>query len=621
MKRLRLMNFACWLVAGLVPVLVSGHARAQSVVVSITFDDAIDDTVTDDGPATQLDNVYPLASNILSDGDLIPNEATCPNVGGLGTVPQLAESSDCDVPATFYVNWPRLDESKFFSTQAVQELDAMGHEIGGHSAHHLELPKLESANGDSLDLNEQRLQVCWDRMRLSLVPKLDGSGTLDVVSFAYPFGEHQWLGAVDLVSRFGAPGPTLLGNETRNIVGAVYPGECSYRNGRTTLGAANSPECTDRDPATPCVWAESTQPPNPFALRVPSSVQHLTPIDYPLVPPNDDGNGIYDRPEEFEARANSIKGWVENAIAHPPASGKNWVVLTFHTVCFAYRCNQYGIEYHEFKNLVTWLRQKRSAGEIQLASVREVLKQTKELKVNVPALPAPIVSVQNGDLSRDINRDYLPDCFDSAGTGLFSGGLALLNPVYADADADGNGLADDGFGADRFYGWLLMAGGTTRGRFFTRMDLGHCAPYVMAGNAYQLRFRYRAPNANAPRHCGFHDAPDQPPCPINLTDQAPTGLLPNYYLIYAFRRPVGMAGDRLDDGAWGGFVRVPLARPVGTWSDAVATVTAPSGTDAVTFGIEIEHDDADGRVDLDVDDFSYCRLSNDEFDLVPACSL
>ena len=48
--------------------------------------------------------------------------------------------------------------------------------------------------------------------------------------------------------------------------------------------------------------------------------------------------------------------------------------------------------------------------------------------------------------------------------------------------------------------------------------------------------------------------------------------------------------------------------------------SAPSGMDAVTFGIEIEHDDADGRVDVDVDDFSYCRMSNDESDIVPACS-
>lgn len=604
--------FACGVAS-----LVTTNAAAQSVVVSISFDDAIDDTVTDDGPATQLDNVYPLASSILSDGDLVRAETSCPNVGLPGSQPQLAESLDCDVPSTFYVNWPRLDDSKFLTTQAVQELDAMGHEIGGHSAHHLEIPKLESASSDSLDLDEQRLQVCWDRMRLSLVPKLDGSGTLDVVSFAYPFGEHEWLGAVDLLNRFGAAAPALAGNETRDIVGRVYPGECSYRNARTTTGAANSPECTDRDPATPCVWAESTQPPNVFALRVPSSVQHLTPIDYPLIPPNDDGNGIYDRPEEFEARANSIKGWVDNAIANPPASGKNWVILTFHTVCFAYRCNQYGIEYHEFKNLVSWLRQKRSAGEIQLATVRDVLKQPKELKVTVPALPAPIVSVKNADLSQDINRDFVPDCFDSAGTGIFSSGQALYNPIYADADVDGNGIADDGYGSDRFYAWLTMAGGTTRGRFFTRMDLGHCSPFVSAGNSYQVRFRYRTP-ATA-RHCGFNDSPDQPPCPLPITDQAPTGLPPNFYLIYAFRRPVGMAGARLDDGAWGGFSRVALTRPVNGWSDAIATVTAPTGTDAVTFGIEIEHDDADGRVDVDVDDFSYCRVSNDEFDLVPAC--
>ena len=81
-----------------------------------------------------------------------------------------------------------------------------------------------------------------------------------------------------------------------------------------------------------------------------------------------------------------------------------------------------------------------------------------------------------------------------------------------------------------------------------------------------------------------------------------------------------MAGERLNDGSWGGFSRVALPPPTTSWSDAVATLTAPSGMDAVTFGIEIEHDDADGRVDVDVDDFSYCRMSNDESDIVPACS-
>lgn len=614
----RCLGLAWCLCAALGPFTFARNAAAQSVVVSITFDDAIDDTVTDDGPATALDNLYPIASALLSDGDLARGENACPNVGTVGASPQLAESANCDVPSTFYVNWPRLDESKFLSTQAIQELDAMGHEIGGHSAHHLEIPKLESGNASSQDLAEQRLQVCWDRMRLSLVPKLDGTGSLDVVSFAYPFGEHEWVGSVDLLNRFGVSAPALSGNETRAIVGATYPGECSYRNARTTTGAANSPECTDRDTSTPCVWAESTTPPNPFALRVPSSVQHLTPLDYPVIPPNDDGNGIYDRPEEFEARANSIKGWVDNAIANPPTRGQNWVVLTFHSVCFAYRCNQYGIEYHELKNLVTWLRQKRAAGEIQISTMRDVLRQPKELKVNVPALPDPVVAIKNADLSQDINRDYVPDCFDSAGVGSFSRGVALLNPIFADADVDQNGLADDGYGNDRFYAWLLMAGGTTRGRFFTRMDLGSCAPFVLSGNTYQLRFRYRTPAV--PRHCGFNDAPDQPPCPISITARAPTGNLPSFYLIYAFRRPVGMAGERLNDGSWGGFSRIALTRPSPVWTDAVATVTAPTGMDAITFGIEIEHDDADGRVDVDVDDFSYCRMSNDESDIVPACS-
>jgi hypothetical protein len=36
-------------------------------------------------------------------------------------------------------------------------------------------------------------------------------------------------------------------------------------------------------------------------------------------------------------------------------------------------------------------------------------------------------------------------------------------------------------------------------------------------------------------------------------------------------------------------------------------------------GIEIEHDDADGRVDVDIDNFNYCRLSSDNGDAVAPC--
>lgn len=616
-KRLRLgtriMSFACLAAMA----LGARTAAAQSSVVSITFDDAIDDTVTDDGPVTSLDNLYPLARTLLSDGDGTASESACPNVGAIDSVPQLTESLDCDLPATFFLNSPRLDESKFLSTVQVQELDAMGHEIGGHSAHHLEIPNLESTSPDVLDLAEQELQVCWDRQRLSLIPKLDGQGTLQITNFAYPFGQNAWLGAAGLVERFGQPTPLLTGTETHGIVGQVF-GKCAYGSARTTSGAGNAPECTDADPATPCVWAESTRPLNPFALRVPSSITSTTPLDYPVVPINDDGNGVYDRVEEYESRADSIKGWIDNAIANPPASGQNWVVLTFHTVCFTHRCNQYGMEYHEFASLMTWLRQKRLAGKIDVATMRTVLKQEKELRVHVPTVPEPAPFVHNADMTADSNRDQVPDCFDSAGTGLFKRGLAASNPIFADADDNANGVADDGFGGDRWYAWLLMAGGTTRGRFFTRMDLGHCTPSVVGGSGYKVAFKYRKPSSA--RRCGFSDGPTQAPCPLDVTDEAPSGRLPNYYLLYAFRSPAGLGYERLDDAAWTGFSRVPIPAPTaGAWSEASATITAPTGKNALTIGIEIEHDDADGRVDVDVDQVSYCRLTSDNGDEVPPC--
>lgn len=593
-------------------------ASAAPVIVSVTFDDGILDTATDDNPTTPLDDIYELARATLTDEDTTANETLCPNVGAVGDPPQLGENLDCDLGATYYVNFPRLDEDKFLTTANVQAMDSWGHEIAGHSAHHLDIPKLESASATTLDLDEQRLQMCWDRRRLSLIPKLNGSGTFNIYSFAYPFGSFQWAGDPVNVSRFGAPTPALDPDQTRQIVGRTNPGECAYRSARTVGTAVNTPFCVDRDPTTPCAWAELKKPPDPFALRAPSSIEQETPLDYPVIPPNDDGNGIYDRPEEFEARAGSVKGWIDNAIAHAPASGQNWIILTFHSVCFNHECNKYGPEYHDFKALMTWLRQKRKAGEIVVQTVHEVLNQNTELSVTVPQLPAPRVVVQNGYLTADINRDYNPDCYQISGSGVVDEETATpINTAHADADDDLNGIADDGHNGDRWYGWLVLSSGVTRARYLTRLDAGHCAPTVKAGNQYKINLYYRTPSG--PRQCPFNDLPASLPCPIPPGPSV-SGVPPQFFMIYAFRRPMGSRTDIPDqDGFWGGFTQIPLADPTPEWQLAEGVVTAAASSNGLSFGFEIRHNDASGDVQVDVDDFSYCLVTNDPTDPVPLC--
>jgi peptidoglycan/xylan/chitin deacetylase (PgdA/CDA1 family) len=75
---------------------------------------------------------------------------------------------------TFYVNSSRLGSSDYYMTWAqVQLLAAIGNEIGGHTAHHVNLPQT--------DPTEARRQICLDRVNLL-------NNGLDATDFAYPYG-------------------------------------------------------------------------------------------------------------------------------------------------------------------------------------------------------------------------------------------------------------------------------------------------------------------------------------------------------------------------------------------------------------------------------------------------
>ena len=73
----------------------------------------------------------------------------------------------------FYVNSGRLGLSGYMTVEQVQSLAANGHEIGGHSVSHADLP--------TLTRDEQMRQVCNDRVALL-------NAGFQVHDFAYPFG-------------------------------------------------------------------------------------------------------------------------------------------------------------------------------------------------------------------------------------------------------------------------------------------------------------------------------------------------------------------------------------------------------------------------------------------------
>jgi peptidoglycan/xylan/chitin deacetylase (PgdA/CDA1 family) len=74
---------------------------------------------------------------------------------------------------TFYVNSVRLDRPGYMKLSDLEAMARAGHEIGGHSLHHLWLPLLAP--------DEQRRQICDDRARLL-------EHGFAVRSFAYPGG-------------------------------------------------------------------------------------------------------------------------------------------------------------------------------------------------------------------------------------------------------------------------------------------------------------------------------------------------------------------------------------------------------------------------------------------------
>jgi peptidoglycan/xylan/chitin deacetylase (PgdA/CDA1 family) len=146
------------------------HAAA-STIVSLTFDD---------GTATQYQ-----AGQLLADHGM---------------------------KGTFYLNSARVGTGDYYMTWAnVQQLAAAGNEIGGHTAHHVNLPKT--------DATEAQREICQDRVNLL------GKG-FDVRNFAYPYGAYD--------------------TSTEQAVQ-----DCGYNSARTST------------PKT----SESIPPPDPYAIR------------------------------------------------------------------------------------------------------------------------------------------------------------------------------------------------------------------------------------------------------------------------------------------------------------------------------------------------------------------
>jgi peptidoglycan/xylan/chitin deacetylase (PgdA/CDA1 family) len=134
---------------------------------------------------------------------------------------------------TFFVNSPRLDHAGYMSLADVLAFQAQGHEIGGHTISHADLP--------TLDLDEAKRQVCNDRVALLA----DGFA---VRTFAYPFGDN-------------------------NAVVDQIVADCGYNSARDVGGLPSNGSCSG------CPFANTVPPATPYAVRTPDSIKIDTTLD------------------------------------------------------------------------------------------------------------------------------------------------------------------------------------------------------------------------------------------------------------------------------------------------------------------------------------------------------
>ncbi|UGS36172.1 polysaccharide deacetylase family protein [Capillimicrobium parvum] len=178
---------ALWALAAALAAALLLAAPAGATVVSLTFDDAFADQM----PAASM-------------------------LGAAG------------LPATFFVMSSAVGQTGHLTAADLAALKAAGHEIGGHTLDHADLP--------TLGPDDQRHEICDDRQALLAL------GTQAAV-FAYPYGHFD--ASAQAIAR-----------------------SCGYTAARESGGLAAPGGCWG-----PCPAAETLPPADPFAIRSAASIK------------------------------------------------------------------------------------------------------------------------------------------------------------------------------------------------------------------------------------------------------------------------------------------------------------------------------------------------------------
>lgn len=570
--------------------LVSGCGNRP--IISLTFDDGLDKHESDvrDG---YMDISWHAENTLLAD-----------SASGARATPLYA---------TFYVNRSRIQHSSAaeeasstgITSARLRRIEALGHEIGGHTAHHVDLPTQVAES-----TAETEREICWDRNELSGILKENSkTETFRIFSFAYPFGAHRTEGhywtILDIVGR----DPERCGH---------------YESARVVGGVADSDDCRDADPETPCLWGEVlsvTKPTLPldrrFAIRAPSSIRFDTPLDFEPAP-----DGDYDDPEEYETRAHTIKGWVANAIENAcpevePDAGfpeeaaefRWWVPLIFHRICKSSGCDpvrdEYGIKDDDFVSLIGWLRGLVDAGFIEVKTVHETVAELSEPgEIQAPPPRSTRAVVENAGMN---DCDDAGDC-DSKDN--FPDGYRVGQSAKVETfDDEGNSVA------------RMTVPKNKRGEFHINLDMNYAALRVTAPEregttrTYRVSFRHRLASGEPPSEA-FKFAADLR-AEFLADSTGPLGGVPD-------QRYDAFWSSALATRDYDGMIEQTLT-PSECWRRAEAYVHVPYNAtegkrkDAMSFGVATNVVDRKGDLAIDLDDFDYCVCGGVVVDSVKAC--
>ena len=591
-------------------------------MITLTFDDAVDAFDVDEecGPGRDhIDDITCLVRQVLTDNDGNVAETSCPDT---------STSEDCDMSATFYINRPRLGHKSSFNLSRLQDIAALGMEVGGHTAHHQNLPRI-------VGTGETKRQICWDRNQLTtLEADSAGTTTFDIYNVAYPFGKYV----------LSPPG--IANFNVRNIVGRgrtlVPPAlACGgYQSARSTGGVAS---CSNPGTSS-CPYAETLplDAGREWEIRTADSIQ----------------GAIHSLTD--------IKGWIENARDNTAPTGKRWwLILVFHRVCpdTGSLCNRYGIRESDFIDLIEFLREERKDGNIEIKNMHQALHdedpttypntEYARVETNDTDFPWGYVTAKGNspgvgfDLVRgfedDSNTDGIPDCFQASGANLTvsmntwdpHGGSSSVrlqaaagSPVKlllmhdfnacalnATANTSGN---DTGYTYTVTFWWRAHQEGMLAS---AAEDEGSDRPVVRAtargdwevydGVASSL---YVPPPGwsiedVAALDVGISDAPPVAralidPCPITTNC-----VRPIVYWRSTFSQTwMSTLPDPLNDGFWSSAVGMEYEDTIPTvWTQATAQTTEarPKFRDAISVGVELTPASA-SSIDIDVDDIDIC---------------